>query len=461
VPPLLAVLGYITILANEFVLDDFHIVVDNPWVRTGIHFPITEATVTSAGPYYRPFGMFVLSVGYAIWGLWSPGFHAVALLQHVVATALVERVARRLTTPVASIAAAALFAVHPIHVDAVAPFSNGVEVLATIFCLLTLLVHCAKPPGSPASPARLGLLNLCFVLALFAKESAVTLLGAVVLLDAMRPARVFTLRGALQLLPALAIYMPLRVHAMGGATHGMMLDYFEYLPREIAVHTTLATLWQYVVLLFAPLDLHADWGRPLIPLYDSMELRPLLGLVCALSVAAIALRGLWRPNAVSAGTALFAAGMGLYLHLVPLGPLMAERFTYWPSVGFCVAVAAATGWLAGRVSSRLPWVLFGSLVLAGLALTATRCLDWSTPETLWAGEVERNGTAFAHANLGAALFARGERVRAIELLRRAVEMEPTFTAARDSLATMLELENDPAGAAAVRAAAPTPAQKTP
>ena len=151
-----------------------------------------------------------------------------------------------------------------------------------------------------------------------------------------------------------------------------------------------------------------------------------------------ALWGLRSPQAGSLGLVLLVATISPYLHLIPFSVIIAERFLYLPSVGFCLAA----GWLIARTRDAVdrPGLVVVAAVLwiASLgALTANRNLDWNDPVRLWGADVETaGGSTLARANLGVSLWQVERYEEAVEHLRWAVEQEPWQEAWVVSLARM-------------------------
>src|SRR4029079_1331382 len=174
----LAVLAYANALHNGFVLDDETIIVKNPLVRSvgNLARIFTTDYWTGAGPsdaadpgLYRPLTVFTYALNYRASGLSAAAFHATNVALHA-ATALVLFLfaGELLGSAAAAFAAVSIFAVHPIHVEAVAGIVGRAEILVALFALAALWVG-RKP--SVAAAAGAGLL---YLLALFSKESAVT-----------------------------------------------------------------------------------------------------------------------------------------------------------------------------------------------------------------------------------------------------------------------------------------------
>src|SRR5439155_7154840 len=143
---LLAIVAYANAFQNSFALDDVRAIVENPIIRDFGNLGRIFRTnywdtgvpgVTALDPgLYRPLTVLTYMVDYRLWGLDPTGFHAVNIVLHAASTALVFVLAVDIVgSAMAAFAAAAVFAVHPIHTDAVASVVGRAEILATLFFL--------------------------------------------------------------------------------------------------------------------------------------------------------------------------------------------------------------------------------------------------------------------------------------------------------------------------------------
>jgi Flp pilus assembly protein TadD len=119
------------------------------------------------------------------------------------------------------------------------------------------------------------------------------------------------------------------------------------------------------------------------------------------------------------------------LHLFPIGVLMAERLTYLPSAGFCIAAAAMVGSIR-----RSPVVVLAVFVLLGLLgiRSAVRAADWRSDLALWESELPKApNDVVVNNNLAVAYSSRGEYAKAIPVLETAVRVAPRYWRAHVNL----------------------------
>jgi Flp pilus assembly protein TadD len=203
-------------------------------------------------------------------------------------------------------------------------------------------------------------------------------------------------------------------------------------PRSTVTYTTSRILAEYVRLLSFPGFLGTDFAyaarvqhvtRPGADLFLSML--AWLPLV----VGALAL--LRRFPLTSAGILWTFGALLPVLHIFPIGVLMAERLTYLPSAGFCIAAGALVGSLR-----RTPLVVVAvvALVAALGVRSAVRAADWRSDLALWESEIEKAPRdVVVNNNLAVAYSARGEYARAVSPLETAVRVAPLYWRAHVNL----------------------------
>jgi tetratricopeptide (TPR) repeat protein len=162
---------------------------------------------------------------------------------------------------------------------------------------------------------------------------------------------------------------------------------------------------------------------------------PGLGLVLATAAwlpvllgAALLLRRFPLPSAGLLWT--FAAFLPV-LHLFPIGVLMAERLTYLPSAGFCIAAGAVVGSIR-----RSPVVVAGVLAFVALlgVRSAVRAADWGSDLSLWEAELPKApDDVVVNNNLAVAYSSRGEFAKAVPVLRHAIQVGPGYWRAHVNL----------------------------
>jgi protein O-mannosyl-transferase len=414
------------------------------------------------------------------------GHHLVNLAIHVANTLLLFLVLRWMTSAVwPSAFVAALFAVHPLHVESVAWIAERKDVLSTFFGLLTIGAYAwyAQRPGK----ARYLLVFTLLGVGLMAKPMLVTLPCLLLLLDywplgrlnlggtaatANRPlapapgpdtqSRRQTgchRRGgtepetALGRLPGVWRLVLEKVPLLALSAASCAVTYYaQKLGGAVApidkvllgdrIANALLAYASYIGKMFWPAKLAALY--PLPKHYDPLAVAGVAILLAAISVAV-----LWGARR---GRRYLAVGWFWYLGtLVPVIGLvqvgsqsMADRYTYLPLVGLFVITAWGAADLAASIrnSRKLLVPLAGTVLLVCILLTTWQVPWWSDNVTLFQHAVDvTEENALAHAALGNALDAQQDRKGAIEHLLRAVEFNPDLVNAHRALAKIAYDEN--------------------
>ncbi len=173
--------------------------------------------------FYRPLALFIHAVEHSLFGYRAALFHLDSVLAHLACVLLVTRLVWKWTgRPAAALFAGLLFAVHPVHTEAVTAIANRSEVLATLFYLAALNLEWSEWSVSGRRVAQNGI----YLCALLCKESAITLPIALAALIYLRGDKKRFAVAVLALLPGLFMYIGLRAHALGGLAGDTRVLYF-------------------------------------------------------------------------------------------------------------------------------------------------------------------------------------------------------------------------------------------
>ena len=348
---------------NDFAYDDRLIIIESELVQDLSTLPEAMASPYWPGEFgqhlglWRPVTTGLFGLQWALWGENPAAFHALNVLLHGAVTALVVLLLAELAPLALAFVAGLLFAVHAVHVEAVANVVGLAEVLSTVLYLSACLIfvrrrdHLGFLPG--AAIAAL------FALAFLTKESAVTLPGVLFLLDGARENS--SVGSALAYLRRRwAIYASLTVVAsavllgrqavLGSIANPLAPLGADLLTESVPRIWTVAATWpHYFRLLLFPLDLSVDYSPAVIPIALGWSASGVLGAVLVLATLVLALRLWGRPEMGPDRrvTRVFSFGvMWVVTTLSPVsnllflsGVLLAERTFYLPSVGLVAGLA--------------------------------------------------------------------------------------------------------------------------
>ena len=451
----LALVVYLPSLGNGFALDDTGDIVENATVHglanTGeiLTSPYRGRVPPGRSPY-RP----VTSLTYALnWSMGSGSpvpFHAFNVALHGANTALVTILLTTLgATPLLALLGAAVFAVHPVHVEAVANSVGRGDALMALFVLLGALAYLRR---FRSEWARVGLVSFAYAMALASKENGVVLPALLVVLSLLFPGsskkevpgvedgvRVHSppaLSSQLPLFSALAgvlvLYLAIRYQVLGTLFHRDAAPYIVMLPSSLRMSTAVANLTELVRLLLFPTDLVADYGPAVILPTGVGALRFWVGGGVLLVVGALAVSSLRRSPWMTLGIVWVVLSLAVVGNvLFPVGVWVAERTLYLPSVGISLLAVGlgqvAVGFLR-ESPPRLRWSGVGAatlLVVLGGARTWTRTLSWHDTETVFMTLAEEHPESFrAQWWMGMRLIDAGEQTRGLAWMSRAVDLNP-------------------------------------
>ncbi len=457
---LAAILPFAQTLPHPPVLDDGWAVVDNPLVQGGLRnaariltSPYNYGGPGTTGGLFRPITTLTYAVNYELHARAPGGYHLVNLLLHLAASLLVLALAQRLAealmpdrAPWVALVAGLLFAVHPAHVEAIAPIVGRKELLSTALVLAAMLVAfsgrgAARSVGRLAATVGLGALAIlsnegAAVLPLLYGIVAVAVPGAAGIVDepgfsggkARRALlRIVAVSAAIGL--SLVPYLLLR-----GMPRGVPVEaqWLAGVPRSTITWTTSRILAEYVRILSFPSFLGTDFAYA-ARVQLVKEPGPVLwgSLLVWLPLVVGSLAMLRRYPLTAAGILWTFAALLPVLHILPIGVLMAERLLYLPSAGFCIAAGALVGSI--RRTPVVVAAVLGLVVLLGVR-SAVRAAEWGSDLALWESELPKAPLdVVVNNNLAVAYSARGEYAKAVPPLRTAVRVAPGYWRAHVNL----------------------------
>ncbi|HKQ04310.1 MAG TPA: tetratricopeptide repeat protein [Blastocatellia bacterium] len=455
-PLALALLASLVALANDFACDDAPQILKNPLLKSLTNLPaaFTAGVWRFAPPdiaavtqsYYRPLFNAWLMISNALFGERPWGWHLLALLLHAAATGMVYVVVRELfERRRLALVAACLFAVLPVHAEAVAWVSGSAAVLMALL-LFTALAFYLRYRKS-GKPHQLALTLAFYLLALWGMEAALAFPLVVAYLELTPPRQSasgkgrgvsFTMLGA-GLLLVTAVYALMRYLANGA----IFAADETRLPLDAALLTMPLAIIKYLGLLLWPFGYsYQHYTLPVTSVLDFKLLAP-LALVIVLA-AVVARYGSRELRFAGAWFLLTLLPVLLAMSRFEIEHLVQERYLYLPSLGFCLALAAGIEWLAARAWLKLPPArLVTALAAALILLYSTAYIlhsrHWSDSLAVYRQAVAvAPDSAAAHSALAIELAATG-RIRDAEAsARRAVELDPQYVDGRLKLSFLMQ-----------------------
>lgn len=426
---LLAIVAYLPAFFGGFVWDDWTFAAE-PLIRRfdGIVSIWFSPSELKHEQHYWPVVYTSFWIEHKLWGLHPVGYHAVNVVLHALNSVLVWRLLLRLAVPGAWLVAA-VFAVHPVHVESVAWIIERKDLLSALFYLGAAHVwfRFKKAPG----PGRYLLCLALFAAALLSKSMVVTLPAALLLLHWWRKGRV-TWRDAVPLAPLFVLAFGVTL-ADWVYYRGRFTSAFDYDLVERALIAARA-LWIYAGKIVWPLDLpvlYPHWDVHYGDILGWLAIAALVALAAVLWLA----RGRIGRGPLT-GVLFFMLTLLPVLGFVDFGfmriAFVADRFQYLAMIGPVAAVVGGAIHHAGRFPFRGRAV---AMVVSMVALVALGALTWRQ------SGIYRDALAFAHhvasppphyfgqVILTHGLIDAGRYDEAVEAARRSVDLSEGSRAA--------------------------------
>ena len=433
--------------------DDPQYVAQNPNVTGGLTWHgIIWAFTTGYQSNWHPLTWLSHMLDVQLFSANAGAHHLINVFLHIANSLLLFWFLVKTTgAPGPSTAIAALFAVHPVHVESVAWIAERKDVLSTFFGMLTLCAYAAyarRPRVSAYCPVP-----AFFALGLMAKPMLVTLPFVLLLLD-FWPLRRLTLRNPSNIAQLAVEKLPLLILAIissivtyvaqhtGGSVVGVdaipiatrlanaFVAYFDYVKRM---------LWPARLALLYPAALTVvSWWW--------------LAALALVAVSTVSVLSAERRPYIPVGWFWFIGMLVPVIGLVQVGrQATADRYTYVPLIGLFIIVVFG----AGEALVRLPQRKYILLLAGGIAIAAciwrtrTQLEYWASSRALWSHALDvTSENELAHFNLGVALQDQNDLDEAIFHFSQAARIEPQNIGARYSLATLLIKNHTALGEAA-------------
>jgi tetratricopeptide (TPR) repeat protein len=434
----MVVAAYLPALGCGFIWDDDDYITENATLRDpdGLRRIWLEPRAT---PQYYPLVHTTFWIEYHLWGLQSAGYHLVNVILHAANTVLVWLILRKLSIPGAWMAAA-VFGLHPVHVESVAWVTERKNVLSGLFYLSSLLVY-ADIAGIGTPPVatrprrwltRYLVATALFAAALLSKSVTCSLPAAILLLIAWK--RRLAWQDIRLLVPwfmlgsaVACITVVLEKTHVGAAGSPFAWGFLE---RCLIAGRALCF---YVGKLAWPYPLTFMYPRWQLDAGDPWQWAPVAACLATL-VFFFAMRRRWGLGPLVA--VLFFAGtlfpaLGFFDVYPMRYSFVADHFQYLASLGPITLAAAA--W-AGRSSGAMSRLLPMNRPLAALLLGTLAALTWHqvriyrNAESLWTDVLDRNPqSCAAHFHLGKVRTSQGKVREATRHFRAALALQADTT----------------------------------
>jgi tetratricopeptide (TPR) repeat protein len=459
---LFTTIAYWEVRHNDFInLDDELYVTNNLHVKEGLTFKsVFWAFTSTQNGQWSPVAFLSHLLDCTFFGLNAGGHHITNLLFHTMNTLLLFFLLSRMTASLwQSASVAAIFALHPLHVESVAWIAERRDVLHAFFLLLTVWVY-INDVKKPKWFRHIGVL-LCFIFAVMSKPMAVTLPFTLLLLDYWPLGRLRIGKEDQGPKPFTAPWLK-AIRQNVPISHLLIEKASLFSVAVIISSFTLFSVWGSKSLasleslsLIARIEnaavsyigyiLKMIWPNPLAVLYPHPMTLPVWKVMCAtfllLTITILVTIGrkkhpyliigwLWYLITLLPTIGLFQAGI----------QSMADRFMYMPMIGLLIMVIYGFSDMCVKWPyQRLPLIAISVLLVMTLTvLTRAQVKLWRNSETLFKHTLQvTDNNYFIHNHLGAALAAQEKDQEALIHFNRSLEINPHYAHAHSNLGALL------------------------
>ncbi|XP_059617284.1 protein O-mannosyl-transferase Tmtc3 [Phlebotomus argentipes] len=463
------VLCYHNSLNCSFVFDDISAIKENkdlrphtPWKNIFFNdFWGTPMQKEQSHKSYRPLCVLTFRWNYSFHGLEPAGYHLVNLLLHTLVSLMYFRMCTMFLPELMSFAAAMLFAVHPVHTEAVTGVVGRAETLSSVFFLAAFLSYARATEQKKSTGWRHLFLSSVFVgTAMLCKEQGITVTGVCAIYEIF-VAQKIRLSDLQQLCRAIlggkSVSLPSgswpneaskRLAVLCLSTIGLLFVRLQIMgsqlpvftrfdnPASVATTPTRQLTYNYLVslnlwLLLFPCDLCCDWTMGTVPLVESfMDPRNIATILAYLLIGILVWIAFISENRQQ--TTIIIMGLSLMILpflpasnlFFPVGFVIAERVLYMPSMGFCLLVAYGFHHLTQRFSRKVTWMCLTFLLMTHATKTYMRNWDWETEYSIFMSGLrvnQRNAKLFN--NVGHALESEERYREALTFFHTAVQVQ--------------------------------------
>ncbi|KAG9490438.1 hypothetical protein GDO78_006007 [Eleutherodactylus coqui] len=407
---------------------------------------------------YRPLTVLTFRLNYLFSELNAVSYHLLNLFLHAVVCVIFLKVCKLFLDNRTSLIAALLFAVHPIHTEAVTGVVGRAELLSSIFLLAAFLSYTkSKGPDNCIVWAPIAAAVFLVAVATLCKEQGITVVGICCVYE------VFVAQGytlpvlwdtAVQILlgkgsiPYSLLQTLLKLVVLMFSTLLLVVIRVQVIQSQLPVFTrfdnpaavsatpTRQLTFNYLLpvnawLVLNPSELCCDWTMGTIPLVESfLDIRNLATLLFFCFLGNLVIYSV-RYSGDSSKTVL----MGLCLIVLPFIPasnlffpvgfVVAERVLYVPSMGFCILVAHGWKKLSSKRLRKLSWIFLALVLFTHAVKTFNRNWDWESEYTLFMSALKVNkNNAKLWNNVGHALENERNYAKALRFFKQATHVQP-------------------------------------
>ncbi|XP_057659425.1 protein O-mannosyl-transferase Tmtc3-like [Diorhabda carinulata] len=462
---LTSILCYYNSCYCGFVFDDISAIKENRDLRP--HSPLiniffndfwgTPMHKEQSHKSFRPLCVLTFRWNYLFWQLEPMGYHLVNMLLHSVVCLIYFRMCSMFLPELSSFVAAMLFAVHPIHTEAVAGVVGRAETLSSVFFLAAFILYTKATRNKKYTGWKYLMLSMVsMATAMLCKEQGITVAGVCAAYEIFVAQKVRLPELKYMLKTAIISKSPYpwsgkatkRLAVLASTTLCLLLARLQIMgsqlpvftrfdnPASVAATPTRQLTYHYLIsvnlwLLLFPCDLCCDWTMGTIPLVESFfDIRNLGTIATYAFLIAVLVTAFSTENKLQSTVLLMGISLMVFPFIpasnlfFPVGFVVAERVLYMPSMGFCMLVGYGFHVLSQRRYTKPAYLLLCLLLVSHGGKTYLRNWDWENEHSIFMSGLrvnQRNAKLFN--NVGHALESQGNFEEALKFFKTAVKVQ--------------------------------------
>lgn len=443
-----AVAVYANTIGSDFIWDDEYLIINNSQIKNFKHLPNVFKTWVGYGSeninnFYRPVQEISNMVDYFLWGLKPAGFHFTNVVLHALVAVMVCVFLMYLSgSLVVAGVASLLYAVHPVHTEAIAYIAGRADPLYAFFMLVSLVffISAAQAPRASWARVKFFLSLVCFVLSILSKE-IVVVMPLLVFLYVFYFKREGESAGPVKVLKwawvpyfaIFAVYAYLRLTILSFSDVAPP-SVFGKIPLVFRLVTFFRTLLVYFGLLLVPKGLHMERALPIsTTIFDIEEIA---GIAVVSALIGLAWWTFRRNRLVSFGIVWFFANLLPVSNIVPINSFLAEHWLYMASVGMFLIVGVGAAYvydklLKGKIILKIGFMLAMAGMVSYYAMgTIVRNRDWKDEISFFTSTLKYHPrNARLYLNLGNTYYEKGDVAKAVEQYQKSIDINKDYAVA--------------------------------
>jgi len=435
---------YANSLNNEFVFDDESVIVGYTPLQELSSIPkfftAEEGFHKVIGRYYRPIVSTTYALDYAIWGLKPSGFHLTNVIIHTIASLILFLILMKLFGDyeygqISSFLGTLIFAVHPIHTEAVSWVSGRTDSLATLFIFLSFLFYIKYRDGENNKYLLISL--FAYLLALLSKEMAVTLPVIIILFDFIYRKKDFkwikkNILSYVYFAVLTILFILARFYVLRDVVDRTNYFYFHGKDSMTVFYSMIQTIPVYFRLLFVPINLLYHYNGVIPDSSSFTDMRALFSLIFLVILIFVAVITYKKQNVISFSISFFLISLFPVMNIVPTMNFMAERFLYITSFLVSLLIAYYFSVYLNNKNKNIIISISVIVILLFGYLTFQRNFDWKTNETLYSTAEGIDGNVLL-VNAGNIFANKQNYAEAEKRYKRAIEIRDNSVLAHHNL----------------------------